>query len=218
MVTTFWSVKGGVGVSTIAALWALASSESARATMLVDLCGDQPAVLGQDPPDGPGISEWCRTAEADAAALERIATAVTVDLAMIHRGRASWPETAAPLAGALATIDREVVVDAGRPDGFTDDLLHRSDQTLLVVRACYLNLLAASRCDRTPDGVVFVRERGRSLGMADVEAVTGAPVVATIDCDPAVARSIDAGLATTRVPRSLLRALARAQPTGGTTP
>ena len=214
MVTTFWSVKGGVGVSTVAALWALAVAESARATMLVDLCGDLPALLGHSSPDGPGVGEWVGAEEADAAALERIAVSVGVDLALLHRGEPAWPDTARRLAGALTALDREVVVDAGRASGFTRDAVERSARDLLVVRPCYLNLRAAADLDAAPSGVVVVRERGRALGVADVESVTGAPVVAQIEWDPAIARCVDAGLVQSRPPRSLLRMLVRAHDDG----
>jgi hypothetical protein len=174
-------------------------------------------VLGQESPEGPGVAEWVQAPDADADALERIATPITVDLALVHRGRAAWPDSAASLADALGRLDRTVVVDAGRPHGFTRDMVDRSGRSLLVVRPCFLNLRAARALKSTPDGVVLVRERGRALGVADVEAVTGAPVVAQIEWDPAVARCVDAGLVATRVPRRLLRALARAQRHGEAT-
>lgn len=58
-----------------------------------------------------------------------------------------------------------------------------------------------------PDGVVLVTEPGRALTAADVEAVLIAPVLAEIAIDPAVARTIDAGLLTARLPRALARSL-----------
>ena len=43
-----------------------------------------------------------------------------------------------------------------------------------------------------------------------VEDYLGAPVVAEVGVEPAVARAVDAGLLATRLPRSLERALGRA--------
>jgi hypothetical protein len=53
-----------------------------------------------------------------------------------------------------------------------------------------------------PTGVVVVNEPGRVLSKDDVEQVVHAPVT-QIEIDPAVARLVDAGLLTGRIPRSL---------------
>jgi hypothetical protein len=49
---------------------------------------------------------------------------------------------------------------------------------------------------------VVVNEPGRVLSKDDVEQVVHAPVT-QIEIDPAVARLVDAGLLTGRIPRSL---------------
>ena len=61
-----------------------------------------------------------------------------------------------------------------------------------------------------PTGVVLVSEPGRSMGRADVEDLLGVPVRAELELDEAVARSVDAGLLATRLPRSLERNLRHA--------
>jgi len=58
--------------------------------------------------------------------------------------------------------------------------------------------------------VVLVRDPGRAVRSADVAVVVGAPVVAEVAVDPAVARAVDAGLARTRLPRAHLDALGAA--------
>ena len=61
-----------------------------------------------------------------------------------------------------------------------------------------------------PLGVVrmpYVAEPGRALGRRDVESVIGVPVVAEIPLDPAVARAVDAGLLSCRLPATIGRAL-----------
>ena len=42
--------------------------------------------------------------------------------------------------------------------------------------------------------MILVAEPGRSLRSSDVERAVGAPVVATVSLDPAIARAVDAGL------------------------
>ena len=57
--------------------------------------------------------------------------------------------------------------------------------------------------------MVLIDEPGRALRARDVEHALGAPVIAEIGYDPAVARAVDAGLLVARLPRSLV------QPLGG---
>ena len=45
MIDVYWSAKGGVGTSVVAAATALMSAADGVATLLVDLDGDQPAIL-----------------------------------------------------------------------------------------------------------------------------------------------------------------------------
>ena len=72
----------------------------------------------------------------------------------------------------------------------------------LVLRGpCYLALAAALRVADAPDGIVLVREPGRSLTPRDVTEVTGIPVVAEVPVTEAVARAIDAGLLLARLHR-----------------
>lgn len=81
---------------------------------------------------------------------------------------------------------------------------------LLVTRACYLSVRRATRLGLRPDGVVVVREPGRALQDDDLSAVIGAPVVSTVDVDPAVSRSVDSGMLVQRRPRPFLKSIARA--------
>ena len=54
---------------------------------------------------------------------------------------------------------------------------------------------------------MLVREPGRCLDGRDVADVLSLPVVAEVELDPAVARSVDAGLLTRRPHRGLERSL-----------
>ena len=93
-----------------------------------------------------------------------------------------------------------MVVDAGAACDVPADLLRVAAHSLLVTRPCYLTLRAAVRAPIRPTGVILVEEPGRALGREDVEASLGAPVVATVLVDPAVARAVDAGLLAAHLP------------------
>jgi hypothetical protein len=60
---------------------------------------------------------------------------------------------------------------------------------------------------RRPFNVVMLTELGRALTSPDIEAVLGAPVIATIDIHPEISRAVDAGLLATRPPRRATRPL-----------
>ena len=78
--------------------------------------------------------------------------------------------------------------------------LRPADERYLVLRGpCYLALAAALRHDSPPNGIVLLREAGRSLTARDVTEVTGIPVVAQVPVTDAVARTIDAGLLLARI-------------------
>ena len=205
-VTVCWSVKGGSGTSVVAAALAVAKPVE---TTLVDLGGDLPAVLGLPEPTGQGIADWL-SSNAPAPALADLLVQVDPTTVLVPRGRdpvdrqsSRWVE----LADWLGT--RPVaVVDAGTGDP-PDGLLSPGVRSLLVTRGCYLALRRASHLARRPDGVVLLVEPGRSLGRREVGHAVGAPVMATVSVDPAVARAVDAGLLAARLPRLLQRELVR---------
>ena len=109
---------------------------------------------------------------------------------------------------------RPVVIDVGCL-GRTDDeaervrrvMVEASATSLLVTRPCFIALRRALTLPVRPTGVVLVEEPGRALGRTDVEDVLGAPVVATVAVDAAVARAVDAGLLASRLPTGLGRSL-----------
>lgn len=214
MITAVWSVKGGVGVTSVAAMLAIARVERADDTLVVDLCGDMAAVLGIDEaPEQPGLVDWCALGRSDGAALARIEHVVRPGLHLVPRGSGRLAGDPAELVRVLATSQRAVIVDCGvvtDHQGFGAQVVALAPVSLLVVRECFLNLRAAQRAELEPTGVVVVKEPRRHLGRGDVESVTGAPVVAEVALDHSIARSIDAGLLSTRLPRSLLRTMSRA--------
>ncbi|MDQ3643161.1 MAG: hypothetical protein M3450_17275, partial [Actinomycetota bacterium] len=98
-----------------------------------------------------------------------------------------------------------VVSDLGRLSDLSDDQAghHHADACRwLVVRGpCYVSLRAAIDHPWRPDGIVLLVEPGRPLSGADVTDVLGAPIVAQVPVEAAVARAIDAGLLLARLDR-----------------
>jgi MinD-like ATPase involved in chromosome partitioning or flagellar assembly len=207
-----WSTKGGSGTTVVSAALARVLAESSgREVLLADLGGDCPAVLGLADPDGPGLSDWL-TAGASAApgSLRRLELAGPDGVRILPLGAPapSVPEAGDRLVAELASDTRIVVVDCGPPGGpIGFAAAAGAGLSLLVIRPCYIALRRALAAPLRPSAVVLVEEPGRSLGRRDVEDVLGVPVRAHIPWDPSVARSVDAGLLGTRLPRPLHRAL-----------
>ena len=237
-----WSAKGGSGTSVVAAALSVAAARRPPGSLLVDLCGDQPAMLGLRQPEGPGVLDWLADGvNAPPDALARLEIDVIPGLRLLAAGSADDPNpdpnpnpgTAADndrdgrggrhnrdrdrrdqarlLATLLGSERRQVVVDAGRIDGWSESgarvLAASASVSLLVVRPCYLALRRVVASRVRPTAVVVVTEPWRALTSADVADVVGAPVVAEIAVEGSVARSVDAGLLATRLPRLLDRAL-----------
>jgi MinD-like ATPase involved in chromosome partitioning or flagellar assembly len=208
MVTTCWSVKGGSGTTVIAACLALSLAVH-RETLLVDLVGDLPAALGVSEPTGPGLEEAIALGDAlEPGALRRIELPVTDQLTVLPAGRGDGGTNVANVVRELANDERAIVADLGTmTSALAEALRANATRSLLVIRPCYLALRRAAQCTHRPHGIVVVREGGRALTATDVASVVGAPVVAEVDVDPALARLVDAGLLASRVPGWLTRAL-----------
>lgn len=202
-----WSAKGGSGTTVIAAALALVLSQR-NPTTVVDLAGDLPAALGIAEPTGPGVREWMASPTADAAALERLGVPVSDTLQLLPLGSSSasaqrWTD----LASALTNSNTVVDAGTGIPPA---ELVAAAEHTLLVTRPCYLALRLAAAAGVQPSGIVLVGEPGRALTARDIEHAVGAPVVAELHYDPAVARAVDAGLLAARLPATLSHVLMRA--------
>ena len=206
-----WSVKGGSGTTVVASTLALMrAAESQRGALLVDLAGDVPAVLGLAESSGPGISDWFAHCDLGSRmTLQSIAIQATANLQIIARGSKQLDanENFSELCAALKTFDLPIIVDAGcgLP---SPDLLAHASSSLLVTRPCYLSLRRAAQLSVSPTGIVLINEAGRALGKHDVEAVIGAPVIAEIIFDAAIARAVDAGLLASRIPTIMSKQLA----------
>ncbi|MGQ0832512.1 MAG: hypothetical protein ACT4OV_12625, partial [Microthrixaceae bacterium] len=182
-------------------------------SLLVDLAGDGPAVLGLPEPDGPGLVGWLAAGAAvPADALGRLEVAAGPALRLLPRGTGHLDASRGEiLAALLATDPRAVVIDCGsEPTGVALAVAAGATRSILVTRPCFLALRRALAAPLRPSEVVLLTEPGRSLRGADVEDCIGAPVVAEVSVDPAVARAVDAGLLSSRLPRGLARELGRA--------
>lgn len=214
MLIACWSSKGGVGTTVVAASLALLHARRASGgVVLADLAGDAPAALGLAEPSPPGLSDWLGAgAEVPPDALGRLERRVASGLVLLPRGQGPLrPERADVLAALLTADPRPVVADCGAdPSGVAATLAAGASRSVLVTRACFLALRRAAAAPLRPSEVVLLTEPGRSLGRRDVEDCVGAPVVAEVAIDPAVARAVDAGLLATRLPRGLARELGRA--------
>jgi cellulose biosynthesis protein BcsQ len=212
----FWSPKGGSGTSVTAAACAVHAARRIGPVRLVDLCGDQPAVLGLGAEPETGVADWLAagpTAPTDA--LDRLSVEVTPGLSLLPRGRLASvlePAAAAESGAALAVALRDgplTVVDVGVPDSpVARAVLEVSDVSLVVVRECYLALrrAAASPLTARAFGLVVLQEPGRALGPSDVAQVLGRPVTTRVPMRVAVARAVDAGVFPTRLPEPMARA------------
>jgi hypothetical protein len=139
------------------------------------------------------------------AALIGVALPFTDDYLDVNDNLAiTSPETAADRPGS-----HTVVIDAGHASGTPV-----ADEHYVVLRGpCYVALASLlARSEPRPDGIILVAEPKRSLTARDVTDVLDVPVIAVIDATPDVARTIDAGILVSRLPRlrefAPLRALA----------
>ncbi len=210
----FFASKGGVGCSTAAASTALFSAQQ-RDTLLVDLRGDLPDVLGV-PADGPGLADWMTAESALPDTLARLEVDATERLsilplgpspALVERSRDEamslrLAERTRVLASLLQFDGRQVIIDLGIPDSSFSAVLAAADRSLLVMRPCYLAVRAAALVP-PPDEVVLINEVGRYFRPNDVAAAIAAPVDVVVMRDIDVARRIDAGLLMARIPKSL---------------
>jgi hypothetical protein len=223
MVTLCWAAKGGSGTTVVATALALSSP---RPSLLVDLDGEIPAVLGLPEPDRPGVVEWLLSD----ASTDHLAE-LLIDIGprtwllpwqtATSDGRHQSPHVHGEDHGARWALlgdwlhdwssqwGCDVTVDVGTRVP-PESLATRSDRSLLVTRPCYLSLRRAVRSAVRPTGVILVDEPGRGLGQRDVEHALGVPVEAVVSLDPSVSRAVDAGLLASRLPRVMIRALRRA--------
>lgn len=199
MSTIFMSSKGGNGTTITATSFSLIAASRGLPTVLIDLCGDIPSVIGTPEPSSPGVNDWlAENSTLDAESLVKLGTPVSPGLVVVHRGarfvqgQPRWSD----LADAISTLPMNVIVDAGI--GYLPDELRKAEADVtMVVKQCYLSLRRATQLSR-PTNVIVIREEGRALTVKDVGHVIGSPVIAEIPYEPAISRAVDAGLLMSR--------------------
>jgi hypothetical protein len=215
MLISCWSLKGGSGTTVVAvALASLLGRRHPDGALLVDLAGDVPAAIGLPEQPSAGVADWLAAGPAVAPdGWSRLERRVGSHLGVVPRGDGplTGGERGEVLAGFLAAGERPVVTDCGvlvpSDPGAGHVLAATATYSLLVTRACYLALRRCRDLPLRPSGIVLLQEPSRSLRGVDVEATVGAPVVAEVPYDAAVARAVDRGDLATAMPRSLSRAL-----------
>lgn len=202
-VLCLFSSKGGVGCSVSAAALALVSAQS-MPTLLVDLRGDIDAILGVAP-SAEGLSDWFSLDEPSPDVLQRLEVPICPNLELLPRGSCrspARPDRYRLLSRLLATDGRCVIVDVGTHAVPAVALIADASASILVTRACFLALDAA-RCGPLPDGVLLIQEPGRAMGQSDVSGAVGAEVAVQMRWHRDVARAVDAGLLSTKLPKPL---------------
>lgn len=201
MLVVCWSPKGGVGTSVVAAALALRAASDGAETLLVDLAGDQPAVLGVDIDGREGVGDWLSAGDdVPIDALAALEVPVTDRLWLLPRGSRFATDRLRVLGALIGAGRRTVVVDAGV--GADTGWAPPGHCSILVLRACYLAARRAGTVDPATR-LVVIDEAGRALRPADIAAAVGVECWVRLPADPAVARAVDAGLLATRLPRSL---------------
>lgn len=219
MLLALWSPKGGSGTSVVAAACTLVLARSGGAR-LADLAGDQPAIFGLPADPSPGLFDWLAAGpEAPADALDRLAVPAAPEVALLPSGQTGsslTPVAAAEAGAALAVLLRDgpfpTVVDAGTATSpAARAVVEVSDVSVVVLRGCYLALRRAVQSPllARATGAVLVEEPSRSLGPNEVRDVIDRPVLARIPVRHPIARAVDAGVLSARLPDALARPVAR---------
>lgn len=211
----FWSFcapKGGLGTSVVAAATALESARQ-RHTVLIDFGGDLAQIFGVDTNNAWGVHDWLSSSDdVGAESLEHLTIEAATNLSLLPAGAALSqpvdPQRAVRFVEAMHQSGDVTVADVGALTKVTDAraiIAASGDRTTCVVRGCYLALRRFSELPVVIDDVVEIQEPGRALRTLDIEAVVGMPISARIPLDPSIARAVDAGLLTQRMPRTLRR-------------
>jgi hypothetical protein len=223
LLIALWSATGGSGTSVLTAACALVLARQARdaghssGVRVADLAGDLPAVFGLGVDPEVGLADWLDAgAEAPTEALDRLLTEVASGVALLPRGRGPRtptilpaPESGAALAVALSEGSSPVLVDCGTArEPAVRALIEVADVAVVVLRGCYLALRRAVHAPALEHtaGVVLLDEPDRSLGAKEIGEVLDLPVLARVPVTGSIARAVDAGVLTTRLPEALARA------------
>ena len=211
MFTILSSPKGGTGTSVVAASLAIVSSSSTP-TLLVDLAGDQAAILGLPQPPI-GLSDWANGMtyrdfdEIVSLCHDNLYLAPTGTFDFETLNANAWDK----LLRALSLKHSEgynIIVDLGQAD-IPLALRKIVDTCYLVTRPCYLALRRAVDLETAFSGVIVVNEPDRVLTSRDVESVLKLKCVAEIPYTSEISRRVDSGLLKSRLPIALQSVLSQ---------
>ena len=211
MFTILSSPKGGTGTSVVAASLAIVSSSSTP-TLLVDLAGDQAAILGLPQPPI-GLSDWANGMtyrefdEIVSLCHDNLYLAPTGTFDFETLNANAWDK----LLRALSLKHSEgynIIVDLGQAD-IPLALRKIVDTCYLVTRPCYLALRRAVDLETAFSGVIVVNEPDRVLTSRDVESVLKLKCVAEIPYTSEISRRVDSGLLKSRLPMTLQSVLSQ---------
>lgn len=211
MFTILSSPKGGTGTSVVAASLAIVSSSSTP-TLLVDLAGDQAAILGLPQPPT-GLSDWANGMtyrefdEIISLCHDNLYLAPTGTFDFETLNANAWDK----LLRALSLKHSEgcnIIVDLGQAD-IPLALRKIVDTCYLVTRPCYLALRRAVDLETAFSGVIVVNEPDRVLTSRDVESVLKLKCVAEIPYTSEISRRVDSGLLKSRLPMALQSVLSQ---------
>ena len=209
MFTIFSSPKGGSGTSVAAAGLAIVSSSTTR-TLLVDLAGDQAAILGlPEPPVG--LSDWVN--EMTHHNFDEILIDCDNNLFLAPSGSFdfdiltvnAWKNLSQALARKVDD-GFNIIIDFGTEE-MPLALSRFPHQHYIVTRPCYLSLRRAVNLEKSFSGVVVIHEPDRVLTTSDIESVLKMKCVAEVPYSREISRRVDSGLLKSRLPMSLQTAL-----------
>lgn len=193
-ITVLWAAKGGSGTTVTTAAAAIHEPHD---VIIIDLQGDMTDVLATPWPNL-GLDDWLLGEPANG--LDELLIDVDPTTRLLpSRSRIDLDQVSGERVDILARWMNQTeaifLVDAGTGQP-AEALIEIADRNLIVTRPCYLALMKGVRTAQQPDGVVLINEPTRSLNSSSVERSLSAPIVATIDAHPSIARSVDAGLLT----------------------
>ena len=147
-VTVCWAAKGGSGTTVVTATLALSCSTD---SLLVDLDGELPAVLGTERPTGQGVADWL-CSDAPVGALDDLAVALDRTHAADPARHASGRPRRACAGPSSSTGSPGERPCSSMPAPGRRHRCSSTDQvrSLLVTRACYLSLTRAVGARRAP--------------------------------------------------------------------
>lgn len=195
-VVLMWGSKGGAGTSVTAAAAALHETQP---VLLVDLDGDAASILGAlNARISPGANDWIAHPDAEPARLTELVDHIDDTTRVLSAGargdvRYADPQRVEQLANWIGEQSGIVIIDAGTgppPQALVDV----ADRNVMVTRADYLALSKPDVVASNPDEIVLINEPGRAIDHRDIERAINAPVNTLIEINPAIARTVDAGM------------------------